>query len=84
MSTTTQKYVRHSNLGFILWPKTDALWHEHMGRLLTRVPGKIMSAGFADVQGGTARCFGRSESLDMDSDPSDSVALALQLGLETV
>lgn len=31
------KYVRHSRVGFILWPKTDALYHAHVGKLLSAV-----------------------------------------------
>lgn len=76
------KYVRHSRLGFVLWPRTDDLWHSHVGHALdTRVDGGIISAGFASVAGGVARCWGKSESLSISSRPDDSEALAAQLGL---
>ncbi len=76
------KYVRHSTLGFVLWARSDALYHERMGMVLNRVPGAIMSAGFATLAGGFVRCWGRSESLNIDSRADDSQALADQLGLE--
>lgn len=76
------KYIRHSNLGFVLWPRTDDLWHSHVGALVCQVPGKIESAGFASVAGGVARCWGESESLNIASQKGDSEALAKQLGLD--
>lgn len=82
MSTVELKYVRHSALGFMLWPRTDDLWHSDVGKLLRRVPGEIVSAGFACVAGGTASCWGESESLDIKSQKGDSEALAAQLGLD--
>jgi len=75
------KYVRHSALGFILWPTSDQLWHLHVGRSLYRVEGTIVSAGFCHVIDGRAVCWGLSESLGVCSQPSDSEALTLQLGL---
>jgi hypothetical protein len=80
--STELKYVRHSSLGFVLWPKSDDLWHSHMGALLRRVPGEIVSAGFAIVAAGIVNCYGRSESLDISSVEGDSDALAKQLGLD--
>jgi hypothetical protein len=73
------KYVRHSRIGFILWPRTDDLWHSHIGNALPR--GGIESAGFASVKGGKVQCWGKSESLGIPSAPDDSKALAQQLGL---
>jgi hypothetical protein len=73
------KYVRHNTVGFILWPRTDDLWHMHVASALPR--GSIMSAGFASVAGGKVKCGGRSESLGIGSLPEDGAALAKQLGL---
>lgn len=79
------KYIRHEKIGFILWAQTDDLWHSHMARLTNgRLPGKVISAGFADLEGGIVRCHGRSESLNLDPLPDDSTALAKQLGLKTL
>lgn len=77
------KYVRHSTIGFILWPKTDALWHSHIGdHLLRKARGHIISAGFCSVAGGSAQCWGRSESLGIGGKPDDTEALNKQLGLQ--
>lgn len=76
------KYVRHSRVGFILWPKTDALYHAHVGKLLSAgTRGEVLSAGFARVGGGLVSCYGMSESLGIRSAKGDSQALALQLDL---
>lgn len=75
------KYVRHSVLGFIIWPKSDDLWHSHIGNQSKRCGGEIISAGFASFADGSVSCYGRSESLDVDSKPEDSAELAKQLGL---
>jgi len=71
------KYIRHKQLGFILWPKTDLLIHADMAKLVGG-RSQVMSAGFADLVAGTAVCLGRSESLDIDSLPEDSDALNTQ------
>lgn len=76
------KYVRHSRLGFVLWPSSDALWHSHVGAAVRRIGGEIISAGFASVAGGVAKCWGMSESLSIKSRADDSEALAAQLGLD--
>jgi hypothetical protein len=76
------KYVRHSSLGFVLWPRSDDLWHAHIGQTLGRVRGTIVSAGFATVAGGVVQCWGESESLQIKSQKGDSEALAEQLGLD--
>ncbi len=80
---TQLKYVRHSALGFVLWPMTDTLWHAHVGAMLRRAPGEIISAGFTCVEGGVVVCCGKSESLGISSRPDDAEALAKQLGLTT-
>jgi hypothetical protein len=82
--TMELKYVRHSQVGFILWPRTDDLWHAHIGGLLQqRCGGEIVSAGFARLAGGKAKCWGKSESLGIASKPDDSAALAAQLSVKT-
>lgn len=75
------KYVRHSDLGFVLWARSDDLCHRHVGHLLARVPGTIISAGFCSLAGGVVCCWGESESLSIKSLPEDSRELAKQLGL---
>lgn len=76
------KYVRHEYVGFVLWPKTQLLWHSHIGNLLEdRTSGKILSAGFVNFVNGLPICSGYSESLGVDSKDGDSEALAKQLGL---
>jgi hypothetical protein len=72
------KYLRHERVGFVTWPASDdGPWHTHMAVFL----GQPMSAGFASIEFGKVRCYGRSESLCLDSRPDDSAALAVQLGL---
>lgn len=73
------KYVRFKRIGFVLWPRTDDLWHAHIGR---SVRDPIVSAGFASVEGGKVRCWGRSESLGIGGVADDQEALAKQLGLQ--
>lgn len=73
------KYVRHKTIGFILWPKTEELYHSHVGRLFNRL--EILSAGFASLYAGDVLCHGRSESLNIGGREDDTVALAKQLGL---
>ena len=78
------KYVRHERIGFILWPRTNDLWHSHVGRLAqSKAGGEIVSAGFVEFGGATPRCFGMSESLGIASRDDDSDALAAQLGIMT-
>lgn len=78
-----QKYVRHSVIGFVLWPTQDKLWHAHIGAALHAVPGTIVSAGFCDVSTGIAVCWGESESLNIQSREEDSALLGKQLGIES-
>lgn len=76
------KYIRHSQIGFVLWPRTDDLWHSHVAAAIPLKHGKkITSAGFCAVHEGTVTCWGRSESLDIDSHPDDAEMLARQLGI---
>lgn len=76
------KYVRHSELGFFIWPRTDNVWHSHIAQLAKRAGGTIISAGFAAFSDGLVVCHGRSESLDIGSLPDDSAELAKQLGIK--
>lgn len=73
------KYIRVKNVGFILWPKseTNLPWHAHVAKAC----GPVISAGFAAIEGGVVACYGRSESLGIDSRPEDSDLLFEQLGL---
>jgi hypothetical protein len=80
--STELKYVRHSTFGFILWPAGTDLWHAHVGRMVERVGGKVVSAGFTDLSDGTVFCYGKSEFLGMSSLPEDTALLAAQLGLK--
>ncbi len=75
------KYVRHSELGFILWPYSDDLYHSHVGELMdTWLRGHIVSAGFAYIGPDSIVCNGESESLSIKSRADDSAALSKQLG----
>jgi len=78
----TMKYVHHSSVGFILWPRTDLLFHSHVADAVRlRARGHIVSAGFATIEDGKVCCYGESESLGMSSLPTDSSDLAKQLHL---
>lgn len=85
---TQLKCVRLQTVGFILWPRTDRLFHSDLAEGcarspdLSRVPRLVISAGFASLHEGEVRCWGRSESLNVDSLPEDAALLAMQLGLE--
>ena len=77
------KYVRHNELGFILWPKAEALWHSGVGRLLLSKGGTLVSAGFVSFQeNGLPKCYGYSESLNLHSKEEDTTLLIQQLGLK--
>lgn len=76
------KYIRHSELGIMLFPMSHDLYHSHIGRTMERYLGHgLISAGFAELDNGTVICHGRSESLSLGSKPEDSEVLAKQLGL---
>jgi hypothetical protein len=77
---TLHKYIRHSKLGFILWPKEDDLWHMHVGQmLLKQTLGTIVSAGFVTFEREGPVCHGRSESLRIQSLPEDTALLRKQM-----
>lgn len=82
----THKYIRHEIQGFILWPRTvrDDVWHNRMASFVTNecAGGKIISAGSVRFDHtGKPQCYGRSESLNINSLPEDSELLAKQLGI---
>ena len=72
------KYVRFKNYGFVLWPMTHDVYHSHIGRMFGL---EIVSAGFADLDGNETKCYGRSESLGVDSVSRDTIELKKQLGI---
>lgn len=72
------KYVRHSVVGFVIWPKTDSLWHSEVGQLLEHIHGEIMSAGFVSTGADGPVCFGESESLGIGSLEGDTEAIRKQ------
>lgn len=76
-----QKYINVRGVGFITWPVgTGQLWHSTIGSLFDR--RDIISAGMFTIQAGIVTCYGRSESLNINSKSGDSAALAEQLGLK--
>ncbi|MCY1171544.1 hypothetical protein D9M73_116580 [compost metagenome] len=86
MSGTTLKYVRHSAIGFVVWPaRYPGLTHREVGRAISQgsdVPrGTILSAGFVNWTGGAPFCHGRSESMNIDSIASDTEALRAEWGM---
>jgi len=80
------KYVICQLTGPVLWPYTDHVWHKHIARATSQEePNPVTSAGFAEIGGGKVRCYGRSESLSIDSKPAeDARAIAAVLGMEPV
>lgn len=84
----TLKYIRHSVAGFIVWPKAlECLSHRDVARVygFSRevCHGEIMSAGFIDFNGGNSKpfCYGRSESLNINSMAADTAALRAEWGM---
>jgi hypothetical protein len=80
------KYVRHSVAGFVVWPNNlDALAHCDVGRALHHSRdvgyGFVMSAGFICWKDGLPFCYGRSDSLNMDSLPEDTSTLRAEWGM---
>lgn len=81
------KYIRQENNEFTIWADMTDVWHKHMAQLASfRSAIPVISAGFFVIEyheGETpdVRCFGRSESLNLDSKPEDSALLASFLGL---
>lgn len=71
------KYVRHASKGFFLFPNSNTVLHSDVGAFLGR--GDILSAGFVMFIRGVPRCYGRSESLDIDGRDDDTSALLEQI-----
>lgn len=89
MPTNTEKtmkfkYINCELTGPILWPYTDHVWHKHIARAAQHEePNPVMSAGFAEIADGKVRCYGRSDSLGIASNPTaDACAIADVLGME--
>lgn len=85
------KYIRQENNEFTVWSDMTDVWHKHMAQLAeirTRSKIPVISAGFFVIEyhegeAPEVRCFGRSESLNLDSKPEDSALLASFLGLSS-
>lgn len=76
------KYVRNEVVGFVLFPATDLVFHSHVGGTVARESGSPnISAGFAYISERGVKCYGRSESMRLNSAPEDSELLAEQLDL---
>ncbi len=87
----TLKYIRHSVAGFIVWPKLiECVSHKDMARALQFskevAHGHLLSAGFIDFNGGNSKpfCYGRSESLNLNSMAADTAALREQWGMRSI
>ena len=81
------KYIRQENDEFTIWADMTDVWHKHMASgvsFQSKIP--VISAGFFVIEyhkgeAPEVSCFGRSESLNLDSKPEDSALLANFLGL---
>ena len=86
MSAHQLKYVRHSTVGFVVWPaKYPGLTHKEVARAVRTgedvTPGVVLSAGFVHWDfDGRPFCNGRSESLNLDSRDDDTAALHAEWG----
>lgn len=79
---TMVKYVQHQAFGFVLFSSLTGPTHKEMAAALSTLrPGRVLSAGFVIWANGRPHCGGVSESLGVESQPGDSVALAAQMGL---
>lgn len=78
------KYIRHSELGFVLWPRNDDVWHSEIAAVAIRgLDGVILSAGFCTFKNGRARVWGASVSLGIASKVEDAALLDAQMGWST-
>lgn len=83
----TLKYVRHSVIGFVVWPRHfDELAHKDIGyaiRCSRNVSdGVILSAGFIDWDAhGLPFCHGASISLNQAARDDDTAALCAEWGM---
>lgn len=86
------KYICFARLGIVMWndtPPGSDLWHRDVAASVHRrnadegnEADTVLSAGFCSL-GSDARmkCWGRSESLNIDSLPEDSLLIERQLGM---
>lgn len=76
------KYVRHSALGFALFPADTELAHSDIAYMMRHKAGggEIVSAGFVWITPNTVIIEGRSESLNVGPASDDASALKEQLG----
>lgn len=70
------KYINHSGLGIILFPKS--LSHKRIADILG---GNITSAGFVALDCKSIDCYGGSESLHINYDPFDTKLLRIMAEL---
>ena len=73
------KYINFDHIGLVIFDTT--VGHDTMRQLIGH---PAISAGFCsfpaeDVHGNAAKCYGRSTSLRLDSDPEDTAALQRML-----
>lgn len=66
------KYVFWESYGFITWPNSDKVWHSMMVQAFHKKLGLPTSAGFIRMTKDGPECYGRSESLGLDSLPTDT------------
>ena len=72
------KYIRYEGYGFIIWPNSDKIWHAHMAQSYQRKLSYPISAGFIRMTKNGPQCYGRSESLNLDSKAEDTAFLLEQ------
>lgn len=67
--TMELKYIMIDKMKYVLF--CHAIQHVQMRDALAKEFGacNVTSAGFVEISDGSVYCFGRSESLDIDSDP---------------
>jgi hypothetical protein len=78
------KYIRHSSLGFVVFPEHINFMHYDMAVSVNREmrQGSIMSAGFIGFDAGKPFCHGRSESLNLGAGPTDTQDLRTEWGIQ--
>ena len=77
----TTRYIRHGFKGFVLWDALSDITHWQMARALGWTVPDLHSAGFLAYQDGMPVCGGLSVSLGLGSQPGDTRALLVQLGI---
>lgn len=66
-----RKYIRTKS-GFVIWNDMTPVFHAHMAKL---VDEPVISAGFCIFDGENFICWGRSDSLGINSMLGDSAAM---------